>query len=213
MDETTRDSLRTSYDAVGADYASRIAGELDGKPFDRERLCDFADRLRGAGTVADLGCGPGHVAAFLADRGLDVVGIDLSPGMIAQARALHPALRFRVGDLTRLDLPDGALAGAVAFYSLIHVPRSELAAALREVRRALTPGGLLLAAVHIGDETLHLDEWWGHPVSVDFTFFTTRELTCALEAAGFAIVDARERDPYAPEVEHQSRRAYVLARA
>ena len=59
----------------------------------------------GPGPVADVGCGPGHVTAFLKNHGLDVFGVDLSPGMIAQARAAHPELRFDIGSMTDFDQP------------------------------------------------------------------------------------------------------------
>jgi len=86
-----------------------------------------------------------------------------------------------------------------------------MAQALAELRRVLRPGGVILLALHIGDNTVHLDEWWGHKVSVDFFFFRSEEMECALRANGFEVDEIIERDPY-PEVEHQSRRAYIFAR-
>lgn len=204
--------VRASYDRVAAEYARRIAGELAHKPLDRTLLDRFAERVRGAGPVADLGCGPGHVAGYLAERGADVFGLDLSPEMVEQARALHPELPFRVGDVTALDVPDGAWAGAVAYYSLIHLPRASVAAALRETARALRPGAPLLVAFHVGDETRHLDEWWGQPVHLDFFFFGVDEMAGYLREAGFVLESVTEREPY-PEVEAQTRRAYLLATA
>lgn len=206
----SREDVRASYDRVAGEYARRIAGELANKPLDRALLDAFADRVRGAGTVADLGCGPGHVARYLADGGADVFGLDLSPEMVAQARALHPGIPFVVGEFTSLDADDGAWAGAVAYYSLIHLPRGSVAAALREVARALRPGAPLLVAFHVGDETRHLEEWWGHPVNIDFVFFGVDEMTGRLREAGFVVEEVTGREPY-PEVEAQTRRAYVLA--
>jgi SAM-dependent methyltransferase len=210
MDDDHRSDVRASYDRVAAEYAARIAGELANKPLDRTLLDRFAERVRGAGPVGDLGCGPGHVAAYLAERGVEVHGIDLSPGMVAQAAALHPALPFRTGDLTALDAPDGAWAGAVCYYSLIHLPRASVVPALREVARVLRPGGVLFAAFHVGDETRHMDEWWGHPVRLDFRFFEVEEMKDHLRDAGFTVEEATEREPY-PDVEAQTRRAYLVA--
>jgi SAM-dependent methyltransferase len=203
--------LRTSYDLVAGEYGRRIFDELRHKPLDREVLEGFADRVRGRGAVCDLGCGPGQVARFLHDLGADVVGIDLSPGMVEEARRRSPKVPFRQGDMTALDVPDGTFAGIAAFYSIIHVPRAQVEPALRELRRVLRPGGLLLLAFHLGTVTLHLDEWWERKVSIDFHFFTTAEILAGLGAAGFEIDEVREREPY-PDVEHPSRRAYVLAR-
>lgn len=185
--------------------------ELQHKPFDRELLDRFVVQVRGHGTVCDLGCGPGHVAAYLAERAVDVLGIDLSPGMVEQARRLQPQLEFRPGDMTALDLADASLAGIAAFYSIIHVPPPEVPAALGEMFRTLRPGGRLLLSVHLGEEPVHLDEWWSEPVSLDFHMFERAALEQLLSAAGFEIVEVLERAPY-PDVEAQTHRAYVFAR-
>ncbi len=212
MSDSQPDDVRASYDRVADEYARRIYTELSDKPFDRERLDDLAARSRGRGIVCDLGCGPGQVARYLADRGLAVVGVDLSEGMLEQARRLNPELTFKQGDMRALtDVPDGAWAGIAAFYSIIHIPRAQVGATLCELRRVLQAGGCLLLAFHLGDEVLHLTTWWERPVSADFVFFQSREMTRELEGAGFAIEAALEREPY-PEVEHQSRRGYILAR-
>jgi hypothetical protein len=75
----------------------------------------------------------------------------------------------------------------------------------------LRPDGLLLLAFHTGDEVLHEDELWGQKISMDFLLFPPFEIKLDLESAGFMIEDVIEREPY-PEVEYQSRRAYIFAR-
>ena len=213
MSDQSSHDPRASYDAVADDYAARIAAELQHKPFDRLLLDQFAEQVRDLGCVADIGCGPGHVARYLHDRGVRVVGIDLSPRMVECARKLHPTIEFQEADMEALPIPNETWAGIAAFYSLIHVPRDRVAATLREFRRVLRPRGLLLLAFHVGGDIIHLDEWWGHPVSVDFVFFRSDEVERYLTAAGFEVERSTERDPYPPEVEHQSRRGYILARA
>lgn len=210
MRDDGADAVRASYDRVADEYVARIAGELAYKPLDRQLLDGFADRVRAAGPVCDLGCGPGHVARYLHDRGVLVTGVDLSPAMVEAARWLNPGIEFTPGDMRALPVADGALGGIVAFYSVIHLPRPEVVPALVEMRRVLRPGGLVLLAFHIGDQVVHLDEWWGQRVSVDFVFFRTEEMTGFLIEAGFRVVETVERDPY-PGVEHPSRRAYLLA--
>ncbi|MDB4949055.1 MAG: Methylase involved in ubiquinone/menaquinone biosynthesis [Gemmatimonadetes bacterium] len=132
--------------------------------------------------------------------------------MVERARALFPDVPFAVGDVTAIDAADGSWAGAVAFYSLIHLPRAEVAAALRELRRVLLPDATLLVAFHVGNEIRHFDELWGEPVDLDFVFFTSPEMEGYLRAAGFTVESREERDPY-PEVEAQTRRCYIVARA
>ena len=203
---------RESYDELAATYTERIFTELAGKPLDRHLLNRLAEDVRGHGLVADLGCGPGHVARYLHEHGVRMLGIDLSPRMIDSARQRSPDIEFRVGDMRALDLPDAALAGIVAFYSLIHIDEHEMGATLRELRRVLAPGGLLLVAFHIGEETVHRDELWGHTVSLDFRFLMPSPMVARLIEAGFAVLERVEREPY-PEVEHPSRRCYLLARS
>ena len=203
--------LATSYDRVAAEYTARIAGELAGKPLDRALLGAFAEQAGALGPLCDLGCGPGHVAAFLAAAGASVEGIDLSGGMVAQARERYPAIAFRQGDLRSLASPDGSFGGIVAFYAIIHLAPNELVPTLREWRRVLRPNGLVLVSFHIGDAVQHLDEWWQQPVDLDFHYLQPELVASALREAGFALEATLRRAPY-PEVEYPSERAYLLAR-
>jgi SAM-dependent methyltransferase len=204
-------NTQTSYDRVADEYVRRIFDELQHKPLDRQLLDRFAARVRDVGLVCDMGCGPGHIARYLHEQGVQVCGVDLSGEIVERARRLTPGIEFRQGDMMALAAPDRAWAGIVAFYSIIHIPRADLAQALDELRRVLRPRGLLLLSFHIGDDTIHLDEWWGHKVCIDFFFFRSAEIAGYLTSAGFEIEEIIERDPY-PHVEHQSRRAYIFAR-
>ncbi|KYF58369.1 hypothetical protein BE08_03270 [Sorangium cellulosum] len=203
-------SVKESYDRVAGVYTETFFHELERKPFDRELLDRFAREVAGRGPVCDMGCGPGHVAAYLASRGVEALGVDLSPEMVAHAQRLSPGIPFRQGDMLSLDVGDGAWAGIAAFYSIIHVGRQDVVRALRELRRALRDGGALLLGFHGGQEVVHLDSWWEQPVSVDFTFFEPDEMTGYLKTAGFAVEESLARPPYA--FEHQTRRVYILAR-
>ncbi len=201
-----------AYDRVAHLYAQQIYGELSHKPFDREQLDKLAARVGALGPICDLGCGPGQAARYLKDQGATVLGVDLSPVMVAQARALNADIEFQTGDMRALTgVADGAWGGLAAFYSLIHVAREELPGALAELKRVLAPGGWLLAAVHLGQETLHRDELCGVPVALDFYHFESAELQGFIERAGFTVVDNLERDPYPPDIEYQSRRCYLFA--
>jgi SAM-dependent methyltransferase len=207
MDPTARD-----YDALAAAYARHVAGELAHKPMDRGWLTQFAAGMAGRGLVADLGCGPGHVAAFLAAAGAETLGIDISPGMIAVARAAHPSLAWEVGDLRELGARPGRFAGAIAMYSLIHLDEADLPQALSACHASLAPGGAFRAAVHLGEGVLRPGALWDVPVTLGFRLFAEGALEAALEAAGFHVTESLVRQPY-PEVEYPSRRAYVTARA
>jgi SAM-dependent methyltransferase len=205
-----RQQLRASYDRLAAQYAERFDDELDHKPLERQLLTRFADSVRGHGPVCDLGCGPGQITRFLHDLGLEVFGLDLSPAMIAQARRLNPRIDFRQGDIFALGETPGSLAGITACYSLIHTPRDQLTTVLGELRRVLQPGGKLLLSIHLGSETIHLNEVWDQPVDVDFVLFEREEMERYLRAAELELEDVIEREPY-PEIEIQTRRAVFFA--
>ncbi|HEY2798545.1 MAG TPA: class I SAM-dependent methyltransferase [Thermoanaerobaculia bacterium] len=204
--------VRDSYDSVARAYAEHVASELEHKPLDRHLLNRFAEATRGRGLVAELGCGPGHVARYLHEQGVAMVGIDLSPGMVRVASELHPGIEFRVGDMTRLDLADASLAGVVAFYAIVHIEASALASVFAEMRRVLAPGGLALIGFHVGDEVVHRDELFGAPVSLDFRFHDPGAIVTGLGGARLTVLERVEREPY-EGAEFPSRRGYLLARA
>jgi SAM-dependent methyltransferase len=203
------DNVRRSYDAVAERYLANIGGELAGKPLDRALLASVVEQAPEGAPITDLGCGPGHVAAWLAGRGAAAVGIDLSPAMIAIGRREYPKVDFREGDLLALPASDGEFGAAIAFYSVIHLEPAELGRAFGEIHRVLRPGGQFLVAFHTGTEVRHLDEWWDQQVDVDFRFFEPAHITEVMEGAGLRTTARLERSRYPHEA--QTRRAYLLA--
>ncbi len=208
--DAPHDSVRRSNDEVAEEYSARIGGELAHKPLDRALLSALIEQTAPGLPTADLGCGPGHVAAWLAGRGATTVGIDLSGAMVTLACWLHPELEFRQGDLLDLPAGDGEFGAVVAFYSIIHLEAFELRPALQEMHRVLRPSGLCLVSFHVGSSVRHLSEWWGHEVDLDFCFLEPQGVVESLEAAGFVLEAKLERVSYPEEAE--TRRAYLLSR-
>jgi ubiquinone/menaquinone biosynthesis C-methylase UbiE len=132
--------------------------------------------------------------------------------MLEQAQKLNPEIRFTQGNMLGLELADDSLAGIVAFYSIVHLPQQSLPQAFREMERVLQPGGRVLLAFHMGNEVIQRKELWGQRVSLDFFFFEPAIIQREMESSGLRIEEVIEREPYAPEVEYQSRRAYIFAR-
>ncbi|MEU5779711.1 class I SAM-dependent methyltransferase [Micromonospora lupini] len=181
---------RTSYDTVAVSYAHLVRDFLTQAPYERGALAVFADLVGagGGGPVADVGCGPGRITAHLNELGVDAFGIDLSPGMIAVARHDHPALRFEVGSMTDLDLPDGSVAGLIAWYSLIHIPDEQLGQVLAHFRRVVRPGGPLLVGYHVGDKTtLKTEGYGGHPMKLHVYRRRPAQVATWLADNGFAV--------------------------
>lgn len=138
-------------------------------------------------------------------------GIDVSSRMVAMARRNHPELRFHVGSMTSLDLPDGTLGGIAALYSVIHVPDEQLPGVFAEFRRVLAPGGYLLLAFQYDEETdhLHLDERFGHAISLDYYWRPPEKVVELLTGAGLQLHSRTVREPQGQE---RYRKAYLLAR-
>jgi SAM-dependent methyltransferase len=202
--------VRRSYDTVAEDYADLLRDALDASPADRAVLGLFADLVAaaGGGQVADLGCGPGRITAHLAGLGLDARGVDLSPGMVAVARRELPGLRIDVGSMAALDLADASLAGALAWYSLIHLPTEELPPVVAELARVLRPGGQLVVAFQVGDEPGRLREAYGHAVQLTVHRRRPDLVAALLTEAGFRVHTRLVREP---EGREKSPQAYLLA--
>lgn len=198
------------YDSVAVEYARQFFDELEHKPLDRDLLQRMAREVGALGVICDMGCGPGQVARYLKDHSAEVVGLDLSEGMLVEARRLNPDIPFLAGNMLSLSVPDSSWVGIAAFYSIIHIPRPQLPDVIQEFFRVLRPGGMLMLAFHAGDETLHLDSWWEKPVSLDFNFLLPAEIRRQVEQSGFNIEDVIIRAPYSSE--HLSQRAYIIAR-
>ncbi len=184
---------RAAYDKVAEGYADRFRDE-PANPFDRAMLGAFAETVH-SGPVVELGSGPGNITAYLHSLGVPVSGVDLSPAMVDIARRRHPAVRFDEGTMTDLAFADGALAGVVAWYSIIHTPLERLPAQFAEFRRVLAPGGHLLLAFQVGDEPLHLAEAFGHRIELDVRRLSPGHVTALLVDAGFAPMARLVREP------------------
>lgn len=131
--------------------------------------------------------------------------------MVGEAKRLFPQLEIVAGDMLALPFGDASLGGLIAFYSIIHFDDDQLATAFAEMSRVLQDTGLLTLAFHIGDEVVHREQWWDMPVVLDARFLPVDLITKLLASAEMEIVTSEERGPYAPEVEYQSRRAYIVA--
>jgi len=134
--------------------------------------------------VADIGTGTGRLLELLHARARKVIGVDASPEMLSQARGRLASagatdIDLRLGDMAHLPLEGGEVDCAVVNMALHHVP--DPISVLRELRRVLAPGGLLL----IGDFLPHDEEWMRETLADQWLGFQPSDLTRWLDQAGF----------------------------
>lgn len=204
------DDVRDGYGAAAADYADALVDELAVQSFERWLLTDVAAAAQGP--VVEVGCGPGHVTAFLASLGADASGVDLSPAMVDEARRRFPDGRYDVGDLRHLMRPTNAVgwAAVLAWYSLIHLAPDELPDAVAALARPLAPGGRLVLALHTGGGAVQRDELFGHPVRLTFFLHERAAVLDAVHRAGLTEIAWYHRGPMAGRDE-TTERLYVVA--
>jgi uncharacterized protein len=204
------EAVRTSYGAVAAAYADHLVDELRVLPFESWLLDRVVVHAAGQ-PVVDVGSGPGHVTAYLAESGADATGIDLSPAMVTEARRRFPGLSFEVGDLRWLTRPaaSSGWAAVLGWYSLIHLAASELPDAVAALVRPLAAGGWLVLGMHAGTEVRHLDEWFGHRVDLDFVLHDRAFVVEVVESAGLVDIEWYLRGPVTARDE-STQRLYVV---
>ncbi len=206
------DKIRAAYGALAASYADALVTELAELPFESWLLRRVVE-LAGGAPVIEVGSGPGHVTAFLAEAGADAAGLDLTPQMVDEARRRYPDVAYEVGDLRRLMRPShhdgwGAVLG---WYSLIHLAASELPDAVAALTRPLRSTGWLVIAMHCGAEVRTVNDWFGHEVDLDYVLHDRGEVVATVERAGLTDIEWYHRGPITARGE-TTQRLYVLGR-
>ena len=207
----SKEKITNCYNQVAENYAAERSDELFKKHLDRLLLKEFALVNKDKGLCADFGCGPGQTTKFLYDHGVkNIIGIDISSGMIDAARGLFPKIKFETGDLLKVSYPSNYFGSALAFYAIVHFTHDQIKIAFTEVNRVIKKGGQFLFSFHVGNETVHFDKANDIDVDIDLYFFQTEKIIELLHETGFGIIDALERPPY-EDVEYASKRAYIWA--
>lgn len=191
-----KNEIERGYDLTSADQAQATVDSLSRNPVELQLLDAFVTKFTvNSGVICDLGCGPGQIARYFHDRGFQTVGVDLSAGILSEARKFHPEIRFFKANMKKLPFKTGELAAIVGFFSLCHIPRWEVSLVLTELYRTLRPSGSLLLAFHLGKGTFFRTESWGKTVSLQTTMFRSLELQDYLREAGFKVENSFERPP------------------
>ena len=193
-------TARAVYEKAAPRYVEFVGIEISSAtegPIDQSLLVAFVELIKRQtiDRVVDVGCGTGRAAAFMAERGLNVVGVDVSPAMLAVARSAHPGIRFEEGQLDGLPFESGVLAGAVCWYSIIYTPPDRLAEAFAELARVLMPGGYLLLAFHADGEPVRRTDAHGTQLPLTSYRHSVEAVAACLVSIGFTIYATVLRAP------------------
>ncbi len=209
--ETRDDRYRSTLDV----YEARADDWLEFRSAKTNYLEEFAAELGsrpgpGEGMVVDLGCGPGW---HLDDLPVDTVAMDAAEAMLELASVASPETPLVQGDLRQLPFAKGSLRAAWANKSYVHIARVDMPMALRDLHRALAPGGITHLGLFGGDVEyagFDGDEFSGR----SFSLWPTQLLSDVLAGAGFTIEKIQQADPLigsAPFIGVRVRREHTLA--
>lgn len=212
-DDAVRHEVQTTYDMVAEEYAARFPGTEPEQAVELAMIDHFLSQLAlPSQDVLDAGCGTGRMSHYLTERGCRVHGVDVSAGMIAMARRDHADIDTRVASITKLPFADARFDGILYWYSVIHVADADVAAAFREARRVLRPGGVVLVAFQAGEGVRDVAAGLrklGYGVTLTRFHRTPDQVSALLAAVGFTETARLVRGPLADEQDDQ---AFILAR-
>lgn len=209
--ETINSKTRQAYNIVAHKYHEMFHDEMKQKEYDRILLDRFANFYNQKSLICDAGCGPsGQIGRYIFEKGIPVVGLDISDHCIQLAREINPLMRFETCDMGELFFEDETFDGIIAYYSIIDTPKIHIGRFFREFHRVLKPGGRLLVAVKAGNTEGYLAELLGIKMDIYFTLFTQTEIKRYYENGMFIIELLEQRNPY--EFEINSERIFAIGR-
>jgi SAM-dependent methyltransferase len=195
---------RIAYNLAAQKYRDLFHNEMNEKEYDRKLLDSFAEKFSRDAVILDAGCGPaGHIGRYLFDKGLQVIGLDISEQCVALARKYNPDMRFEQGDLADLPFEAETFDGVLVFYAIIDTPKMYQPMLFKEFRRVLKPGGHLLVVVKAGDTEGYVRDPCGIEAEIWFTFFTEDDIKDYFNQAGFRIEFMEKRNPYDFEIQNE----------
>jgi ubiquinone/menaquinone biosynthesis C-methylase UbiE len=200
-------AVRDGYDALAPRLGEWMA-RVEGDPWERF-VQELEARLPGGAGVLDLGCGSGAKTKRLAES-FEVVGVDISEEQLRLARAEVPEARLVQADFAELDFPTESFDAVTAFYSIVHVPRTEHPALLRKILGWLKPGGLFVASLsRVGGDD-RTEKWLG--VEMFFSGFDAETNRRLAREAGFELLVDDLIWMREPEPEGETTFLWVLGR-
>lgn len=195
---------RRAYNLAAHRYHDFFHNEMNEKEYDRKLLDSFTSRFHKEALICDAGCGPsGHIGRYVFDKGMQVIGIDVSEKCIELARHHNPEMRFEQGDITNLMFDDESLDGIISYYSILNTPKQDVGRIFKEFYRVLKSNGYLLIAVKEGTTEGYINDLLGIETEIYMALFTEKEITDYFQQAVFLVEFIERRNPYDFEISNE----------
>jgi len=195
---------RQAYNLAAQKYHDLFHNEMNEKEYDRKLLDSFATKFNKDSIICDAGCGPsGHIGRYLFDKGINVVGVDVSEKCVELAQSNNPDVKFECADIGSMPFDDNTFNGLISYYSIINTPKIYVNKIFAEFRRVLKPDGYLLVAVKAGTTEGYIDDLLGIKARNYFSLFTKDEIVAYFSQAGFLLEFFDKRNPYDFEISNE----------
>jgi len=193
-----------AYNLAAQKYHDLFHNEMNEKEYDRKLLDSFAARFNKDSIVCDAGCGPSaHIGRYLFEKGIKVIGVDISENCVEIARITNPNIRFEIADIGAMPFDNNSFDGVMSYYSIINTPKIYVPGLFAEFHRVLKPGGYLLVAVKVGEAEGYIDDLLGIKTKIYNTLFTKNEIVKFFKGSGFQIEFIDKRNPYDFEINNE----------
>lgn len=195
---------RQAYNLAAQKYHDLFHNEMNEKEYDRKLLDSFASRFNNDSLLCDAGCGPSaHIGKYLFEKGINVVGVDISEKCIELARLYNQDMKFECADIRSMPFEDNLFDGLISYYSIINTPKIYVNKIFNEFRRVIKPDGYLLVSVKAGTTEGYIDELLGIKARNYFSLFTKDEIVTFFSQAGFLLEFFDKRNPYDFEISNE----------
>ena len=200
--EIINQKTKEAYNKAAHKYYDLFSNELKNKPYDKKFIDSYLGYLDSHSIIGDMGCGPcGHIAKYVAKKGHNIIGIDISERCIEVARIHFQEIKFEVGDISNLRYKSNYFDGLISYYSVIDTPKIYINKVLNEFNRVLKKDGLLLLVLKEGNEDGYQEELLGIKTQIYMSLFTKDEIEKYLETSNFEIIKMEKREPYTDEIQ------------
>jgi len=195
---------RQTYNLAAQKYHDLFHNEMNEKEYDRKLLDSFAAKFNKDSLICDAGCGPsGHIGRYLFEKGIKVVGVDISEKCVELAKLYNPEMKFECADIRSMPFDDNSFDGLLSYYSIINTPKIYVSKVFDEFRRVLKTDGYLLVAVKAGTAEGYIDDLLGIKTKIYSTLFTQDDLAAYFSQAGFLLEFFDKRNPYDFEISNE----------